>query len=601
MTTTASYFDRKASTSVRPGLSHLQADPASPHTPQRTFSSTFSSPSLSYRAEEETLVFELGARHLSVGIAGDSVPRCRLGFGPEEARRVGDYRRWLPGYEDRARKKRRDYTWGEDHELWRMDLRNVDLGLVEDKLERVVREAYTKYLLLDPKNRKLVLVLPSVMPHRLISSIFSTMFNNFYNQSITLLSAPVVNTVASGCRTALIVDVGWAETIITSIYEYREVYECRTSRAMRLVTQEMAQILQQYDGVNGEEMPKESKGIEKGKGDTLKQEADSRYFESAEEITSRIAWCPFELQPPTRPPEASDITPTLEDLNLTASKPKHPSPDRTSDPNPIISLPSPLKPGQTIDIPFNTLSAPVESALLATNKNPKFHDDHDQPLVQLMYNALLSLPNDIRALCVSRIVITGGGANIPGLKPRLLSDLKVRLGEKGGWDKVSGRAAEETRKMLAERTNNKDRPLGKRWVGAGGEQKGESGKENQDAAGLGGKEDEEPERRSAAFAQQTSDPITEELEEKRKKKKMTDGGGETVKAEVRGVETLGAWAGGSLMAALKVKGVVEVERETFLRDGMAGARREGDVKAATQRMSFGRPAADAGWTLGTWA
>ncbi|KAI4158451.1 MAG: hypothetical protein LQ342_007406 [Letrouitia transgressa] len=600
MTTTASYFDRKTSTSIRPSLSHLQADPASPHTPQRTFSSTFSSPSLSYRAEEETLVFELGARHLSVGIAGDSFPRCRLGFGPEEARRAGDYRRWLPGYEDRVRKKRRDYTWGKDHELWQMDLRNTDLGLVEDKLERAVREAYTKYLLLDPKNRKLVLVLPSVMPHRLISSILSTLFNNFYNQSITLLSAPVMSTVTSGCRTALVVDLGWAETIITAIYEYREVYECRTSRAMRLVTKEMAQILQQYEGLDGEEMPKELKSIEKGGRETLKQEADSRYFESAEETTSRIAWCPLELQPPTPPPEASDITPTLEDLNLTTSKPHHPSPDRTTDPNPMISLPSPFKPGQTIYIPFNTLSAPVESALLATNTNPKFHDDHDQPLVQLMYNALLSLPNDIRALCVSRIVITGGGANIPGLKPRLLSDLKARLGEREGWDKVSGRAAEETRKMLAEKANNRHRLVGKRWAGAGGEERGESDKENRDAVGPGGKEDEEPERQSAAFAQQTSDPITEELEE-RKKKKLKDGGGETVKAEVRGIETLGAWAGGSLMAALKVKGVVEVERETFLRDGMAGARREGEVRAATQRMSIGRPAADAGWTLGTWA
>jgi hypothetical protein len=42
---------------------------------------------------------------------------------------------------------------------------------------------------------------------------------------------------------------------------------------------------------------------------------------------------------------------------------------------------------------------------------------------------------------------------------------------------------------------------------------------------------------------------------------------------VRGVETLGAWSGASLVASLRVKGKGEVEREDFLRDevvAMAG-------------------------------
>ncbi|KAL8793871.1 MAG: hypothetical protein Q9195_003597, partial [Heterodermia aff. obscurata] len=245
MTTAASYFDRKPSSSIRPGLSHLQPDPSSPHTPQRTYSSTFSSPSISYRNEDEALIFDFGARHFSAGFAGESTPRCTLGFGPDESRRVGDYRQWLPGYKKFIQKQSED-DWGKDHELWRMDLREVDIGLVEDKVERTIREACNKYLLLDVKTRRILLILPSVLPHQLLSSILSTIFVNFQNPSITLFSTPIVHTVAAGCRSSLVVDIGWSETTVTAIYEYREVHQRRTTRAMKRVTLEMAKMLQKH-------------------------------------------------------------------------------------------------------------------------------------------------------------------------------------------------------------------------------------------------------------------------------------------------------------------------------------------------------------------
>lgn len=36
--------------------------------------------------------------------------------------------------------------WGEEHELWKMDTRGLDFGLVGDKIERAMREAITKYV-----------------------------------------------------------------------------------------------------------------------------------------------------------------------------------------------------------------------------------------------------------------------------------------------------------------------------------------------------------------------------------------------------------------------------------------------------------------------
>ncbi|KAL8685437.1 MAG: hypothetical protein Q9218_007760 [Villophora microphyllina] len=565
MASVAGYFDRKPTATARPGLSHLQADPSTPQTPQRTFSSAFSSPSFSYRAEEEVLVFEIGARHLSAGIAGESNPRCRLGFSPEDARRVGDYRQYYPEYEDRPRKRKRNYQWGEDHELWRMDLRSLDLGLVEDKVERAVRAAYTKYLLLDSKNRRMVLVLPSLMPHRLLSSLLSSIFVNFQVPSITLFSSPIASVVAAGCRSGLVIDIGWSETIITSVYEYREVHTRRTTRALRLVTQRLADLLKEHAEQESTKAQNQASGDTHGQKGPDEDTADSRYFDFAEEVTSRIAWCPTgkNIDGPTSQEDDPAKTPTQE--TITDAGPPNSS-NALDDSK--ISIPSPLPPRKTLEIPFPELAQPVESILLAPNNNPHDLDDHEQPLPQLIYTALLYLPPDVRSVCTARMIITGGGSQIPGLKTRLLNELKRIVGSRG-WDGVYGKIADERRDRLKEVNNGLHGP---------------------DTAVKDVASHSEP---------QMTDEITEKLEQGKAKRMRT-----AVAGEIRGVETLGAWAGGSLAANLRVKGVVEIDRDSFISNGLGGAKRESEIASATQRMGLGARAsldAKTGWTLGPWA
>ena len=119
------------------------ASPSSPHTPLRTISSTFGSPS-ALRAEEDTIVIEIGSRYLRAGFAGHALPKAVIDFGPELQRRTGDYRKWKVGYEKDWRNRIQHSGWGDAYELWRPDLRGLDLGLVGEKIERAVREAYTK-------------------------------------------------------------------------------------------------------------------------------------------------------------------------------------------------------------------------------------------------------------------------------------------------------------------------------------------------------------------------------------------------------------------------------------------------------------------------
>jgi hypothetical protein len=109
-----------------------------PHTPPRGSTiSAFGSPS-TVRADDEVLIIELGSRYLRVGFAGDSSPKATLSCGPEEQRRVGDFRTW------QEPRRGAGTAWYPEHEFWRFDLRELDLGLVQDKLDRMLRDAFTR-------------------------------------------------------------------------------------------------------------------------------------------------------------------------------------------------------------------------------------------------------------------------------------------------------------------------------------------------------------------------------------------------------------------------------------------------------------------------
>src|ERR1700709_1405071 len=103
---------------IRPQPSTNVGSPTSPHTPLRTISSAYGSPS-ALRAEEDCVVIELGSRYLRAGFAGDATPRAFLSFGPEEQRRPGDYRRWELDYDKHWRKRIQGKGWGNAYELWK--------------------------------------------------------------------------------------------------------------------------------------------------------------------------------------------------------------------------------------------------------------------------------------------------------------------------------------------------------------------------------------------------------------------------------------------------------------------------------------------------
>ncbi|EAW09880.1 putative actin-related protein RO7 [Aspergillus clavatus NRRL 1] len=442
-----------------------------------------------------------------------------------------------------------------------MNLREVDLGLIEDKIERVFRETYNKYLLTDAGTSRLVLVIPSIMPHPLLSSVLSTLFSRWRFPSITLLPSPAMAAIAAGVRSALVIDLGWAETTVTGIYEFREIATKRSTRAMRSLLQETGKMLTLIAG-GGKELEVDDITVD---------------FEYCEEIISRFAWCKPQVDGGDHLPPDSQGPPTSEDEQPT-SQPSDSISDR------IVSIPSPSKPGSAyIDLPFGKLSEPVEKVFFAKGVTERDVDDEEKAIPLLVYLTLLALPPDIRGTCMSRIVFVGGGSQIPGIRRRVLNEVSAMV-KMYGWDPVRGEASLKAgQKRLALRS----------------QKQATSGNDSEDSAAPPSEPLTNPDTRprGGGEPEEEVDFVEQKLRRNNKDKDLKP----QVQGVLREVESLGPWAGASLVASLKIRGQVEVEREKYLQHGLAGATRDLEYAHAPDRRSGLRSGGDrSSWTLAGW-
>jgi len=382
-----------------------------------------------------------------------------------------------------------------------------------DKLERALRTAVIEHVLIldEAKRRPYFIVLPTELPHALLSVVLTTVFSFVpFPPSVTLLLVPLCCTVAAGLRSALVVDIGWAETVVTGIYEYRETIHRRSSRGMKKLSWEVRCMLKT----------------------ALNEETDAKNlprsplsFDEVEEVLIMMIWAR----------KRNSETP-IED-----------APGDTS-----IAIPLGSSPETSLQIPFHNFSEPVETAFFSKSPPSTHHDDNELPLPTLIYKTLLALPIGVRHACLQRIIFTGGGAQVPGLKPRLLAEV-THLIESRGWDPVDNYGS-------ATRVRRKHQ------VNPG-----------QDLAANDGvctnKDIDLQSTTPASLQPPLPDPILAAIQRRNTQAPHPAPASEPAQADtarprLRSVVTQGAWAGASLIAGLHIKGLVEVERERFLQYGM---------------------------------
>ncbi|KAH6676173.1 actin-domain-containing protein [Plectosphaerella plurivora] len=533
-----------------------QPVPGSPQTPVRGPSSAYGSPS-SLRADEETLVVELGTRFIRIGLSGEGTPKATLSSGPAEQRRTGDFTSWLQHVRlDDGTKSPPDERWSSRYENWAPDIRSMDMGLVADKLERAMRDALCNHLLVDSRPRRICLVLPPDLPTPLLSTVLDTLFGRFSAPSVSLASSSVMTAVAAGVRSATVVDIGWMGTTVSSVYEYREIRHTRSTRGGRHLVRQVHKTLTEDADAGG--------AVDKSSQHVLS-------FEECEDVAIRSSW----TQPMPKPVVGLETAlPTVQERNeLQAGS--APQDDACMV---HYRLSSPDGRSRTAYTHIRRLAEPSEDTFFSPRYSRSSFDDEEMPLPELIYRHLLSLPIDARATCMSRLIFTGGCAKIPGLKQRLLDEV-VNLLEIRGWDAVVGRAADAAKARAGSSA------IGVVGKGQGMDRASSSGT----TVDWGGKD-------SAAS------PTTPSDQAQAKK----DSNGQSLHGELRVLESLGPWTGASLAIQLKAVAVATVDRELWLQQGIDGASKPNEVEAKSQqRQSLGSgvirgATGSSTWTLGAW-
>ncbi|KIH91463.1 hypothetical protein SPBR_01445 [Sporothrix brasiliensis 5110] len=603
-----------AASSYRTGGQAAPTTPGGgPHTPVRTTPSAFSSPS-ALRAEEETIVIEVGARYLRIGLAGDVVCRGTVAFGPDQQRRVGDLRVWQEDYQYDWRRAGEDgagRTWDTAYELWQMDVRNIDAGLISDKLERALREAFT-------------------------------------NPSVSLLSAPVAAAVAAGLRSALVVDLGWAETVVTSVYEYREVSSTRSVRAGRLLIQSVHDLLAGV--IAPEYQEKDAKG--RPVATTPSARANREHvlsFDECEDVAARLVWCRQTESGPSknnaRPAAAAlpteGVLATVAETDETEEDGHSTRPGTgSSRANGARTTSVPLQscsPPKTLSLSFDQLAEPCETTFFGGMGEgldiPASWDDEELPIPLLIFRHLQHLSVDVRAVCMARIIFVGGCTGVLGLRGRIFDEV-ARLIDEQGWEGVRGKGFAQY-KANAKRQKKKKGTPDSRKRGRDG---GSDVNANANADGNGSHpisptssadsaESADGVWHDAANARPEIDPVEEELRKTRMRSDSTApavSGGQPqqqghINGQMRAAETLGAWSGASLLAQLRVPALAVVDKEQWTQQGgVLSAVRPSDVdaKQQMQRQSMGHGgllrsvvgggsggasgSGTASWTLGSW-
>ncbi|KAG6098291.1 hypothetical protein E4U30_004374 [Claviceps sp. LM220 group G6] len=531
---------------VRSSMSQAAPSPTTAHTPSSSLVSSFGSPS-TIRADEDFIILELGSRFIRAGFAGDSLPKACLTCGPAQQRRAGDFRAWQqPGPQDCERK------WAVDYEMWR-------------------------FLLLDSRPRKIGLVLDSALPIPLLSSVLDTLFTSFQTPVVSLMSAPAMVAVGAGLRSALVIDMGWNETVMTSVYEYREVKASRTVRAGRSLNEEL------YKLIHGL-LPNAEEDDESGKR--------AISFEECQDIACRLMWCRPSTLHKSSQRQSTQLDTVQEQDESDEAEPTQPSG--------IAQVPlQSTTPPWNLHIPFNKLADVCDDAFFDPSSARCTFDDHELPLHLLLYHHLLQLPVDVRAICMARIVFTGGCSNILGIKERIMDELTSMVAQRG-WEPVFGKGVEQLR--------NNPKLRGK--TGTQGDSKPSSTATssetiNTTATAAATTESGGGESDGSRPETGTETPQEDVVEAKIARNRPV---AHQFQGQLRAIHSLGAWAGASLLCQMKIPAMATVERELWLQQGANGASRPSDVDVkAQQRQSMGASGLMRGggghhatWTLGVW-
>ncbi|KAJ2779863.1 hypothetical protein H4R18_003756 [Coemansia javaensis] len=364
------------------------------------------SPALLYgAAAEERVVLDVGSHTLRAGFSGDSAPlHCAALFGEfcaagPSGRRVGRARGLLGA-----------------------DGPDVDDETLDALLLEQIREAYRTHLLLDPKARKVAVAESPLLPLRVKQALCRVLLGSLRVPLVSFYPSSLAGLVTCGAMAGLVVDCGHRSSAVVPVYDGRPLnaYMACVPMGGRALLEGLRALLRQFavfrpfSGAQGDHPPDDR---------TLDEDTCARVLRDLCSIAPRPA-------PADRAGSApGGLGPAPGRVEWFRSNCD--APEQTV----RLAAVSPAHGRGVLLIPAWVLERAAEPLLAGDPAEDRLG------LVDAVVQCIERVPVDTRRHLVSRILVVGGVADMPGLCARLLADLTARLRQSPRWHALAADVA----------------------------------------------------------------------------------------------------------------------------------------------------------------
>ncbi|CAH1763850.1 15120_t:CDS:2 [Entrophospora sp. SA101] len=202
-----------------------------------------------YGTGEDRIVLDIGSLYIKAGFSGESRPRHIVPVYAGNMKTHWDQDFNGSGGVIKACGEGCRIV-GEFAELFDLEIEKHPDGIdtLYDRLAHYLREIYFRYLLTDPKQRKVVLCESPMMPLKLKQLITKVLFENLQVPSISFAPSHMLALLTTGCTTGLVIDVGHLETTVLPTFSARPLtpFIKTTPLAGRALTKRLKDLLSTY-------------------------------------------------------------------------------------------------------------------------------------------------------------------------------------------------------------------------------------------------------------------------------------------------------------------------------------------------------------------
>ncbi|TKY87645.1 hypothetical protein EX895_003226 [Sporisorium graminicola] len=404
---------------------------------------------------EDRIVLDIGSRYSKFGFSGEPRPRAIVP-SVNFAQPSTSYLRL-----DATSSTAGLYSIGET--LWDLDvercvddqLRRGKRSLVLAQLTQLLRNAFTQHLMVDPKQRKVLVVENPMLPNSVKEMICAVLFNNLQVPSVSFVPAPLLSLLAVGRITGLVLEVGYLEATLMPVYYGRPLtsYTVSTTLAGKRLNARLKRLLLRYGKFvaaqaslqdSAKSLRERTQAIDPLllTDDRLEQiKSKALFVSSYDPSVSGLEDLFAELEVESTDLSAGSAASILRKYSSASTAtpftfavtPNSVDPQGTASLIQSVSAP----PGSSSSSTFTGASAPSQvSGVIAIpgwlrERAAEFlfdKGDHDDPgLIQMTVSAISKLPIDLRRTMCENVLVSGGTAMLPGFANRFRIQLAMAI------------------------------------------------------------------------------------------------------------------------------------------------------------------------------